>query len=600
MVVFYNKNNSITLCIRNLRYAVVAIFGLFAFISFSNLAFALSLPGDIFSSTDELDISAIAESIIDSVSSMPGLLTAISYMAAILFGVQGILKLKDHVENPAQTPLRIALSHFAIGGALLSSPIVYEAAKEAFDSGETITFVSGSFDLSNYYSGLSGMLSGVTGGIANEDFNYLLSSIINSIRDVPGLVTGISYLLGILFGTIGLFNIKNHIENPEQNPLKNGIIRILTAGALFALPTLWEAMQTTIRGDDDINIANSLDFMSDLSDITGSADVCNPFAGVTSLLNGIGLGGLAGGGDTLGVALCSLVAHTAAFQAFLTGISYLFGIILGVWAVLKIQDHVLNPQQTSIWEGVSRFIAAGAFFSLPFMAAVFENTVAPTSVMGFGDQLMGIVSGFSSIIGTIGGFLGLMGGEEANSCSGLDGAINCFITDIFVPLSIVIKVFAIFAGLILIMIGISRMIKGSQDGARAPGGLGTMMTFITGGALLSYNSILSAFSVSFFNNSDTSLTYGAILQYKTGMSDSEMAHVTIVFSAILKFMVLIGLISFVRGLFIVRNVAEGDNQASLMAGITHMVGGALAVNLGPLMNAVQLTLGIAEYGIKFT
>ena len=37
----------------------------------------------------------------------------------------------------------------------------------------------------------------------------------------------------------------------------------------------------------------------------------------------------------------------------------------------------------------------------------------------------------------------------------------------------------------------------------------------------------------------------------------------------------------------------------MMSAITHLVGGALAVNLGPLLNAVQTTLGITDYGITF-
>ena len=70
-------------------------------------------------------------------------------------------------------------------------------------------------------------------------------------------------------------------------------------------------------------------------------------------------------------------------------------------------------------------------------------------------------------------------------------------------------------------------------------------------------------------------------------------------SAILKFLAIVGFVSFVRGIFIVRDVAEGNNQASIMAGMTHIIGGALAVNLGPLLTAVQTTLGITQYGITF-
>jgi len=72
-----------------------------------------------------------------------------------------------------------------------------------------------------------------------------------------------------------------------------------------------------------------------------------------------------------------------------------------------------------------------------------------------------------------------------------------------------------------------------------------------------------------------------------------------VISSVLQFMIVLGVVSFARGIFIVRGVAEGNGQASLMAGVTHLIGGALAVNLGPMMNAVQSTLNLTAYGVSF-
>jgi intracellular multiplication protein IcmC len=83
------------------------------------------------------------------------------------------------------------------------------------------------------------------------------------------------------------------------------------------------------------------------------------------------------------------------------------------------------------------------------------------------------------------------------------------------------------------------------------------------------------------------------------MNPAEIAHVQAVISAVLQFMIVLGVVAFLRGIYIIREVAEGNGQASLMAGITHMVGGSLAVNLGPVMNAAQNTLGLTAYGVNF-
>ena len=73
-------------------------------------------------------------------------------------------------------------------------------------------------------------------------------------------------------------------------------------------------------------------------------------------------------------------------------------------------------------------------------------------------------------------------------------------------------------------------------------------------------------------------------------------------AAIVAFVAIIGWVSFIRGLFILRGVSEGSGQASMMAAVTHIIGGAIAVNLGGFIMAVQNTLGITDMniGINFS
>jgi len=253
---------------------------------------------------------------------------------------------------------------------------------------------------------------------------------------------------------------------------------------------------------------------------------------------------------------------------------------------------------------VTAFIR-GAFFTLPYIVEIFSNTVGGGTTAGatisaagynYGQTLAGggSVTTFQTIANNIIG-----GGTcPAGTGLGLDGMLVCFATDILGPLHIVLNFFAFVAGMIFIMIGISRLIKGAQEGAKAPGGLGTMMTFIIGGALVSYNDLMRAASAT-FTGSATTQTF-VTMNYTDGMTNEEAAAAHAVITSIVKFMIVIGVISFVRGLFIVRNVAEGNQQASMMAGATHIIGGALAVNLGPVLNAVQSTLGTTGYGITFT
>lgn len=293
---------------------------------------------------------------------------------------------------------------------------------------------------------------------------------------------------------------------------------------------------------------------------------------ITGLLGG---GGGGCGGTGIGAVLCRVTESSSELPFLLSGVCYLLGLVLAVWAIIKLKDHVINPNQTPLSDSMKRFIAGGAFFALPIVIEAAYNTVA--------DGIAGAdATGFNTT--TVSG-------------GGLDAMITALMADIWTPVHILIGGFAYLAGLVLVAIGISRMLKSSQEGPRGPGGAGTIATFLVAGVLLSANAIMGAFNVSLFGT-ETVTTY-ATLSFSGGLTGTELSHIHNVISAVLAFLMVIGWISFIRGWFIVREVAEGSQQASLMAGMTHIFGGALAVNLGPVLEAVQETFGITGYGISF-
>ena len=81
------------------------------------------------------NISNIAENITNSISELPTLLSALSYMFGLLLAVLGVMKIKDHVENPTQTPLKDGAIRLAAGGALFALPIIFEAMFATVGSG---------------------------------------------------------------------------------------------------------------------------------------------------------------------------------------------------------------------------------------------------------------------------------------------------------------------------------------------------------------------------------------------------------------------------------------------------------------------------------
>ncbi len=79
-----------------------------------------------------------------------------------------------------------------------------------------------------------------------QKFNDIANNIIGGIDTLPGFLSAISYMMGMLFSVLGILKIKDHVENPTQTHLKDGAIRLAVGGGLFMIPIITESMQTLI------------------------------------------------------------------------------------------------------------------------------------------------------------------------------------------------------------------------------------------------------------------------------------------------------------------------------------------------------------------
>ncbi|AEP10726.1 hypothetical protein [Micavibrio aeruginosavorus] len=99
-------------------------------------------------------------------------------------------------------------------------------------------------------------------GGAGSNFSAIAENIVESIADLPGLLSGIAYMFGILLGVLGILKIKDHVENPGQVALKDGAIRLAAGGGLFALPIVYDAMLNTVGADGTATSAATLNAIS--------------------------------------------------------------------------------------------------------------------------------------------------------------------------------------------------------------------------------------------------------------------------------------------------------------------------------------------------
>lgn len=373
---------------------------------------------------------------------------------------------------------------------------------------------------------------------------------------------------------------------------------------IFALTLLIMAVSTTnAYAGGWGNFFN--DLMSDISNTIGSvlgaaAGALDAFLGtIGGVLNALGLGplwnvlmnwafgtGTCGQtttttGQGIGTVICNVLWSTNMLPGLITAIAYVMGLMCAVTALVKLKDHVLNPHQTPLSDSMKRFVAGGAFFSLPIVTQAAQNLIS-----GYGTAGQLTAYGITRFR------------AETSGGYGLDTMLVALVADILQPMMNLFGAFGYLAGLVLIMVGISRLLKTAQDGPRGPASLGTIMTFVTAGILFSLDGLMGSFGTSLFGT-PTITTY-PILDQSTGNIDADQ-HIGAVITSVVAFVFIIGWISFIRGFFIIREVTEGGGggKASLMAGMTHIFGGAIAVNLGPMMNAVQATFGLDGFGVTF-
>ena len=130
MAAFLNIYKKNLTSVAHLRRHVIA-----ALLFFLLTALAIVSPASAASQIDD-----ISGNIAESTSLLPGLISAFSYLLALIFAITGILKLREHVENPQQVPLRVPVVRFLVGGGLLALPIIYEAMAVTINGGVNPNF----------------------------------------------------------------------------------------------------------------------------------------------------------------------------------------------------------------------------------------------------------------------------------------------------------------------------------------------------------------------------------------------------------------------------------------------------------------------------
>lgn len=68
---------------------------------------------------------------------------------------------------------------------------------------------------------------------------------------ITDIVSYICYIGGAILSALGVVDLKKHVENPSQTPMKNGLAKLGFGGVLLSLPFVSGVMAGTMAGSGD-------------------------------------------------------------------------------------------------------------------------------------------------------------------------------------------------------------------------------------------------------------------------------------------------------------------------------------------------------------
>jgi hypothetical protein len=91
------------------------------------------------------------------------------------------------------------------------------------------------------------LMSSTTEAFAsNVTFRTMAQNIIAGAGGFNNLISAVCWIGGAGLGVAGIFKLKNHVDNPAQAPMKDGLVRMGAGGGLLAFPFIQQAMQGSI------------------------------------------------------------------------------------------------------------------------------------------------------------------------------------------------------------------------------------------------------------------------------------------------------------------------------------------------------------------
>jgi hypothetical protein len=84
---------------------------------------------------------------------------------------------------------------------------------------------------------------------AQADLGSIVTETRTSLADIPQLISAVLYIGGAILAAGGILALKKHVDEPAQNPIRNGLVRLIAGALLLVAPVAFKGIITTIGVD---------------------------------------------------------------------------------------------------------------------------------------------------------------------------------------------------------------------------------------------------------------------------------------------------------------------------------------------------------------
>lgn len=281
------------------------------------------------------------------------------------------------------------------------------------------------------------------------------------------------------------------------------------------------------------------------------------------------LGGTADAAS-MGDLFCNAFTNTKAFAFIFQYAAYVAGVFCVVRGIHHLRLHTDRPTENSLARPLMLWLGGACLLALP---SVIDCVIA--SIYGAS------ASGGALVCGAP----GMTGGAST-----LDVMLANFVGNIKAPLISLVSLIAIVAGLFMVVNGLVKASKHGID-ARTYSVHSILTNIVFGALLMTIGDNLNVMLASVFG--DTTLGTSSVINwsYAASLAGGASAQFQTAVTAALTFVQIIGVIAFVRGWLVMKKVVEGGGNVTMAQGITHIVGGVLAINVFSFLEIMNSTFG---------